>query len=63
MPSAAVVMTGARCSPEGFLLLDHPPRMGALVMPGNNYHVYDIPLFWAALRADAERRTAVFHAR
>ena len=62
LTGASVVagLTGARCSPEGFLLLDNPPRMGALVMPGNNYHVYDIPLFWAALREDAERRTAAY---
>ena len=26
------------------------------VLPGNNYHVYDYALFWADVRADAERR-------
>jgi len=26
------------------------------VLPGNNYHVYDYALFWAAIRTDAERR-------
>jgi len=46
----------ARCGPEGLLLIGDPPKMGPYVMPGNNYHVYDIPLFWANLRADAVRR-------
>jgi len=26
------------------------------VLPGNNYHVYDIPLFWANTKADVARR-------
>ncbi len=30
------------------------------VLPGNNYHVYDITLFWANVRADALRRLATF---
>lgn len=50
---------GARCDGRGFLMLDTAPRLGALVLPGNNYHVYDYPLFWANIRADAlERLTA-----
>lgn len=49
---------GAQCSPEGFLLIDNPPRLGPLVLPGNNYHVYDIPLFWANLREDVRLRSA-----
>jgi hypothetical protein len=53
-------MVPARCSPDGFLLIGQPPRMGPAVLPGNNYHIYDIPLFWANLRADAQRRTAHF---
>jgi hypothetical protein len=32
------------------------PQMGPFVAPGNNYHVYDIPLFWANIRADFARR-------
>lgn len=49
-------MVPARCGPGGFLLIGEPPELGPFVLPGNNYHVYDIPLFWANLRADAARR-------
>jgi hypothetical protein len=56
----------ARCDLRGFLLLgdnDALPEMGRYVLPGNNYHVYDYALFWANIRADAERRLAAFEAR
>lgn len=33
------------------------------VLPGNNYHVYDITLFWANVRADALRRLAAFEGK
>ncbi|MEO6040588.1 MAG: DUF3089 domain-containing protein [Croceibacterium sp.] len=46
----------ARCDPAGLLLIGPPPALGPYVLPGNNYHVYDIPLFWANLRADVARR-------
>ena len=46
----------ARCGPDGFLYIGPPPEIGAYVLPGNNYHLYDIPLFWANLRADVTRR-------
>lgn len=47
----------ARCDARGFLLIGEPPEgFGSYVLPGNNYHVYDYPLFWANLRADAEGR-------
>lgn len=54
---------GARCGERGFLLIgaqETLPDMGAYVLPGNNYHVYDYALFWANIRADAERRVAAF---
>lgn len=50
----------ARCDERGLLLIGDPPQMGSYVMPGNNYHVYDIPLFWANLRADVRRREAAW---
>ncbi|MFN3288137.1 MAG: DUF3089 domain-containing protein [Sphingomonadaceae bacterium] len=53
---------GARCA-QGLLLIGAPPEgYDANVMPGNNYHVYDWHLFWAALRADAVRRVAAWEA-
>jgi hypothetical protein len=51
---------GARCAGRGFLMLDRAPRLGSYVLPGNNYHVYDYPLFWANVRADALRRLAAW---
>ena len=47
---------GARCDGRGFLILDNAPRLGTFVLPGNNYHVYDYPVFWGNIRADAVRR-------
>ncbi|MDK4806111.1 MAG: DUF3089 domain-containing protein [Novosphingobium aromaticivorans] len=46
----------ARCTARGLLLVGPPPTVGQFVLPGNAYHVYDIPLFWANLRADVTRR-------
>jgi hypothetical protein len=46
----------ARCDGKGFLLIGDPPEIGPYVLPGNNYHVYDFPLFWANVRADATWR-------
>ena len=56
-------LVGAKCDDRGLLLLGGEPQLGPYVLPGNNYHVYDYPLFWANLRADAERRVAAFLAR
>ena len=46
----------ARCNAAGLLMIGDPPKMGAHVLPTNNYHIYDIPLFWANLQADVVRR-------
>lgn len=46
----------ARCDERGLLLIGAPPEMGAAVLPGNNYHVYDIPLFWRNLQRDVAQR-------
>lgn len=52
---------GARCD-EGLLKIGGMiPAMGPYVLPGNNYHVYDYALFWAAIRADVARRVAAWH--
>jgi Protein of unknown function (DUF3089) len=57
----------ARCDPApdgpGLLLIGDPPQVGPYVLPGQNYHVYDIPLFWQAVREDALRRLAKVSAR
>ena len=54
----------ARCDVRGFLLIgEDSPDLGAFVLPGNNYHVYDYALFWANVRADAAARLAAFEAR
>jgi Protein of unknown function (DUF3089) len=53
----------ARCDERGFLLIGDPPKLGPYVLPGNNYHVYDFPLFWSNVRADALWRVQKFLAR
>lgn len=53
----------ARCDAKGFLLIGDPPEVGPYVLPGNNYHVYDYPLFWANVRADALWRLQKFLAK
>ena len=61
-------VVGARCDDErGFLMIgdagiakDYAP---SYVLPGNNYHVFDITLFWANVRADALRRLASFEGK
>ena len=51
---------GARCTGGILFLQGEGPSLGPLVLPGNNYHVYDYALFWAAIRRDAERRLAAW---
>jgi hypothetical protein len=55
-------MVPARCGPDGILYIGSPPDLGPYVGPGNNYHVYDIVLFWANLRADVARRVSAWRA-
>ncbi len=54
---------GARCDQRGLLMIGSPPEMGAYVLPGNNYHVYDYALFWVAARHDVARRLAAFEGK
>ena len=56
-------VVGAHCGPRGLLLIGNPPAMGPYVLPGNNYHVYDIPLFWENLHADVARRMRTWATR
>jgi hypothetical protein len=55
-------LVSARCGADGFLDIGPAPDLGPFVLPGNNYHLYDIPLFWANLRADAARRVQAWKA-
>lgn len=50
----------ASCDPRGILLIGDPPDLGRYVLPGNDYHVYDIPLFWANMQADVARRVSTW---
>ena len=54
-------MVPARCSPQGLLLIGPGPQLGPDVLPGNNYHIYDIALFWANVRRDVARRVSHWH--
>lgn len=63
--STATLQKGAvaaRCEGRGILMIGSPPEGigGQYVLPGNNYHVFDYSLFWANVRADAERRLAAY---
>ncbi|WP_343519147.1 DUF3089 domain-containing protein [Sphingomonas sp.] len=63
--SSATLQKGAvaaRCEGRGILMIGNPPEglSGQYVLPGNNYHVFDYSLFWANVRADAERRLAAY---
>jgi hypothetical protein len=55
----------AACGADHLLHIGPPPDldMGPYVLPGNNYHLYDITLFWSNLRADFARRVDAFAAR
>ncbi|MEX0342126.1 MAG: DUF3089 domain-containing protein [Erythrobacter sp.] len=46
----------ARCDDQGLLRIGDPPELGEGVLPGGNYHVYDIPLFWKNLQEDVIAR-------
>jgi len=50
----------ARCDSQGLLLIGDPPELGPYVLPGNNYHVYDIPLFWRNVETDVIRRVSAW---
>lgn len=62
LKSAAIVAgrVPATCDGRGILTIGEGPSVGPYVLPGNNYHVYDYSLFWANVRADADRRLKAF---
>jgi hypothetical protein len=53
----------ASCSPKGFLIMPNAPDIGAAVMPGNNYHVFDYALFCKAIETDVAGRVVDFGGR
>ncbi len=61
--SLVPAMVPAHCAAPGVLLIGAAPAMGRYVLPGNNYHVYDVALFWANVRADMARRVAAWRTR
>lgn len=60
---------GARCDDTRGLLMIGAADIAkhyvvaGYVLPGNNYHVYDITLFWANVHADVLRRLATFEGK
>jgi hypothetical protein len=58
----AMAAVPARCEADHFLHIGAPPQLelGPYVLPGNNYHLYDVTLFWGNVRADFERRVAAW---
>ncbi|HAN88596.1 MAG TPA: hypothetical protein DCQ48_04530, partial [Erythrobacter sp.] len=57
--SKGELVTGAvpaRCGDNGLLYIGDPPELGQGVLPGGNYHVYDIPLFWKNVQEDVIAR-------
>lgn len=52
----------AACGSDHLLHIGSPPdlEMGPYVLPGNNYHLYDMTLFWSNLRVDFARRVGAF---
>lgn len=53
----------ASCNDAGLLMIGDPPEMGAHVLPQQNYHIYDIPLFWVNLQQDVVRRVSTWQAQ
>jgi len=58
-------LVSARCDEDGFLYMRPAPEgpFTTFLLPGGNYHVYDIHLFYMDIRANARARAAAFLAR
>lgn len=65
MTSASLVpgAVPARCDEQGILRIGDPPEVGSAVLPGGNYHVYDIPLFWANVQQDVVKRVEAWQSQ
>ena len=53
----------ASCDDRGLLMIGPAPDLGPGVLPVENYHVYDIPLFWKNLQDDVVRRVRAWTAQ
>ena len=55
-------LVSARCGADGFLYVSPAPEgpFTTLLLPGGNYHVYDIHLFYMDIRANARARAEAF---
>lgn len=58
-------LVSARCGEDGFLYMSPAPEgpFTTLLLPGGNYHVYDIHLFYMDIRANARARAKAFLAQ
>jgi hypothetical protein len=58
LPEPVPGLTGARCGKDGILYLTRPPQgdWREYLMAGENYHVYDINLFYMNIRENAAAR-------
>lgn len=56
-------LVAARCSPKGLLIVSPKPKapFSERALPGNDFTRYDITLFWADIRQDAEARLKALH--
>jgi len=52
----------ARCGDDGYLYISEPPdpELRTMVMPGGNYHNYDLALFYMDIRRNVEERLAAY---
>jgi len=64
-PAPIPRLFSARCGKDGFLYVDPAPEapFAETVLPGGNYHVYDIHLFYMDIRANARARAEAFLAQ
>jgi hypothetical protein len=59
-------LVSARCGEDGYLYISEPPdpELRTMVMPGGNYHNYDLAMFYMDVRHNvAERLAAYLEAR
>lgn len=62
IPPVQPRLVAAECGDDGFLYISPPPGgdFTQFLMPGGNYHVYDIHLFYMDVRANTRARAEAF---